>query len=101
MRYRMVNVATAKNKAAAAFAAAMLVVPLVAANGDDYQYIVSGYPVANPSQSLASESIPLATGRYARRSVEAPLEARYRTWDESDGIALRSNKARGMTICIR
>ena len=56
-------------------------------HADTYQFIVSGYPAANKS--------------YAAASSGTPIEARYRTWDESDGIALRSDKYRATIIIIR
>ena len=56
-------------------------------HADTYQFIVSGYPAANVS--------------YAAASSGTPIEARYRTWDESDGIALRSDKYRATIIIIR
>ena len=56
-------------------------------HADTYQFIVSGYPAANKS--------------YAAASSGTPIEARYRTWDESDGIALRSDKHWGFSIFVR
>ena len=56
-------------------------------HADTYQFIVSGYPAANES--------------YAAASSGTPIEARYRTWDESDGIALRSDKYRATIIIVR
>lgn len=67
-------------------AAAMLLAPL-AASADAYQYIISGYPAANESYAAASSGIPLDT--------------RYRTWDESDGIPFRSDKFRATVIVFR
>ena len=67
---------------------------------NDYQYIVSGYPVANPCSSLASDGLPLATGRYTYRSAESPLEARFRTFLESAGSKLLSTKFIGLQIVI-
>ena len=67
----------------------------------DYQYIISGYPVANPCRSLASEGTSLATGRYTRRSVASPLEARYRTFLESNGSKLLSTKFIGCRFILR
>ncbi len=67
----------------------------------DYQYIVSGYPVDNPCSSLASDGMPLATGRYTYRSAESPLEARFRTFVASAGSKLLSTKVIGLHIIIR
>ena len=90
------------NKAAtAALAAAMAAAPLTAARGTDYQYIVSGYPAANESYPAASAGTSLVTATRSGVSAESSLEARYRTWDESNGIALRSDMYRAMMIIFR
>ena len=83
-------------------AAAILLVPLVVL-ADTYQFIISGDPVAAAtvgSCATASSGISLATGTLTAPTVATSLEARYRTWDESDGIGLRSDKA-GLAICIK
>ena len=70
----------------------------------DYQYIISGDPVAAAtvdSCAAASSATSLVTSTHSARTAAAPLEARYRTWDESDGIALRSDKYRGLLIIVR
>lgn len=51
----------------------------------DYQYIVSGWPAANESQSAQSPAVALETGMLATRSSAASLEARFRTSCVSDG----------------
>ena len=66
-----------------------------------YQYYVSGYPAANESCPTASAGIGLVTSTCARPSSASAIEARYRTWDESDGIALRSDKYRALAIIIK
>ena len=76
----------------------MALLPLFA---DTYQFIVSGYPAANESYSAASAGTALATSTRSGGSVASPVEARYRTWDESDGIALRSDKFRATVIIIK
>ena len=68
---------------------------------DAYQFIVSGYPAANVSYSAASSGTSLEAATRSGGSAASALEARYRTWDESDGIALRSDEYRGMMIYIR
>ena len=68
---------------------------------DGYQFIVSGYPAANPSQSAVSSGTSLAVGALAATSASADLEARARTTDDSDGIALRSDKYTAMIIIFK
>lgn len=82
-------------RAAAALACAALAPLAVWA---DYQYIVSGWPVANESRSASSAAVGLATGTLATRTDAAPLEARYRTSCVSDG---RVYPASGFMLIIR
>lgn len=70
-------------------------------HADTYQFIVSGYPAANESYPAASAGTALATATRSGGSAASQIEARYRTWDESDGIALRSDKYSGITIIFR
>lgn len=85
--------------AAGIFAAAALAPPVVA---DEYQFLVSGYPAANASNSATSSGIALETGTLAATVAnDAPLELRYLTSDESDGIALRTDAALAFTIVLR
>ena len=80
-------------------AAAALAPPAVA---EGYQFLVSGYPAANASKSATSAGIALETGTLAAVVAnEAPLELRYRTSDESGGIALRTDAALAFTLVIR
>ena len=74
---------------------------LIPSRADTYQFIVSGYPAANESYPAASVGTALATATRSGGSAASQIEARYRTWDESDGIALRSDKYRGITIIFR
>ncbi len=74
--------------------AAMLFMPLVS-SADDYQYIISGDPVAAAtvgSCSAASSGKALVTDALATASASRPLEARFRTWLASLGKALRSDE---------
>ena len=74
-------------------AAAVLLAPL-ASSADDYQFIISGDPVAAAtagSCSAASSGRALATDALAASSASRPLEARFRTWLASLGAALRSD----------
>lgn len=65
---------------AAALAAALLAVAaLLPVRAGGYQFIVSGYPVANESYSAASAGTALVTATRTSRSAAAPVEARFRT----------------------
>lgn len=84
-------------------AAAMLLVPM-AALADAYQFIISGDPVAASTEGcrvVASSGASLETGMLTTPTTADSLEARYRTWYESNGTALRTDKPRGMTICFK
>lgn len=63
---------------------------LLPLHADTYQFIISGDPVA----AATADSHSVA-------SAATSLETRYRTWDESDGIALRSDEYHGMMIIIK
>ena len=86
----------------AALLLALLLVGTQFAAGETYQYIISGSPADNESYSAVSSaiSIEVATTRHDE-SAASPMEARYRTWDESDGIALRSDKYCATMIIFR
>ena len=89
-------------KLAARLAGVLLAFAPLLARGDIYQYIISGTPIANESYSAASAamSIEVAVTRHDE-SAASPMEARYRTWDESDGIPFRSDKFKAMMIIFR
>ena len=70
-------------------------------HADTYQFIVSGYPAENENYAAASSGTALVTSTHAVPTAVQALEARYRTWGESDGIALRSDKLRIMMVVIR
>ena len=75
-------------------AVAMLLVPLVS-SADDYQFIISGDPVAAStvgSSSAMSSGKALVTDALTAPSASKPLEARFRTWLASLGKALRSDE---------
>ena len=79
-----------------------LVAALAPLHADDtYRFIVSGYPAANESHAMPSAATALETATRIGGSAASPLEARYRTWDESDGIALRSDKYAATMIIFR
>jgi len=81
-------------------AALSLALPVVTA--DAYQFIMSGDPNTDaPASRAESGGVSLATGTLETRSDATALEARYRTFDESDGTNLRSGKWRGLCIIVR
>ena len=88
-------------KKAAALMGATALAATTPVRADGYQFIVSGYPAANPSHSAVSSGTSLAVGALAATSASADLEARARTCDDSDGIALRSDKYTAMIIIIK
>ena len=88
-------------KKAAALMGATALAAATPVRADGYQFIVSGYPAANPSHSAVSSGTSLAVGALASTSASADLEARARTTDDSDGIALRSDKYTAMIIIIK
>ena len=76
---------------------------LVVSADDTYQFIISGDPVASSTEkccAVASCSTSLVTGTLMASTVSTSLESRYRTWDESVGIALRSDKL-GTVLILR
>ena len=88
--------------AAAALSAAFVAAPLAAANGDEYQFIVSGYPAENPSHSMMSDGIALETGALRVMGSADMLEARSRTSGCSVAIALNAQKwTPGFIISIK
>ena len=88
-------------KKAAALTGALALAAATPVRADGYQYIVSGYPAANPSHSDVSSGTSLAVGALGDVSAPADLEARARTCDDSDGIALRSDKYTAMIIILK
>ena len=86
--------------AAAALTAAITAAPLAAANGDEYQFIVSGYPAENVSYSARSSAITVDTGALRVASASDNLEARSRTKGASSAILLDATKFHGTIISI-
>ena len=71
---------------------------------DDYQFIISGDPVAAASANTsasASSGSALETSTRSLPLGAVSLEARYRTMDETLGVGLRSDPPRGTFIIIR
>lgn len=79
----------------------LLLAGVIATNADTYQFIISGYPAENESYSVPSTTTSLETASRTAKSVATSIEARYRTWEESSGIALRSDEYLSMMILIR
>ena len=88
-------------KKAAALTSALALAAATPARADDYQFIVSGYPAANPSHSDVSGGTSLGVGVLGDVSEANALEARARTCDDSAGTALRSDEYRAMMIIVR
>ena len=91
--------------AAAALSAAFVAAPFAAANGDEYQFIISGDPVAAATAGSSydySDTASLTVGRLTNGIVcDSEFEARSRTTDESDTGPLRSDEFKGMVILIK
>ena len=88
-------------KKAAALMGATALAAATPVRADGYQFIVSGYPAANPSHSDVSSGTSLAGGPLGDVSAADALEARARTCDDSAGTALRSDKYTAMIIIIK
>ncbi len=81
--------------------AAMCVLSAVSAYA--YQYIVTeGYdPVlysTNTCSRKVSAGLAIDTGTLSLRACPSMLDARFRTWRESDGKALKSTKFKSLRI---
>jgi len=96
---------TRKKAAAAALTAALAAsAPLAAANGDEYQFILSGDPVAAAtvrSSSASSDAITLETGAIRIADTARDLEARSRSNGASIAIALNAAKFRTFIMTVR
>ena len=68
---------------------------------EPYQFIISGYPAANPSRSFVTASTTLETGRLRFILEETPLEARQCVRFATSGVALNSREFKGMSISIK
>ena len=92
---------TKRKAAAAALTAAMAAAPLAAANGDEYQFIVSGYPAANYSYATSSSAITLHAGAVPVADISGDLEARSRSNGSSAAIMLNALPFRCFYMSIR
>ena len=88
-------------KKAAALTGALALAAATPVRADGYQYIVSGYPAANPNHSDVSGGTSLDVGTVADVSVAGALEARARTSDDSASGPLRSDAYQAMVIIIK
>jgi len=100
------NARNRKRRSFAAIAfAALAFAPIVAVGDDDYQYIISGDPVAastNGTVSAASSGGMLESGvNSTPYDFESILEARFRTRLGSDGIALNSHEFNSLRLIVR
>ena len=83
---------------------AVAMIPPLISSADDYQFIISGDPVAAAtagSSEAATLGTALVTSSRASPTAAASLEARYRTIAKTVGIALRTDKAKGMVLIVR
>ena len=68
----------------------------------DYQYLISGYPAANPSESASSEAISLNAQVAGSGNLATALETRFRTFTESNVNATILNRLKpGFSLTIR
>lgn len=77
--------------AVAALTGAFAVASFAAGDDDEYQFIISGDPIAAATVDSSS----------AGAVFEGALEARYSTCDESAANSLRSDDLTGLTIIFR
>ena len=91
--------------AATAIAAVFTAAPLAAENDGDYQFIISGDPVAaatEGSSSASSDAGALTGGPQADGTIFASsLEGRYRTRDDSPVRKLRSDKFKTLIMSFK
>ena len=83
--------------------AAVMIAPLML-SADDYQFIISGDPVAAATVNSSESATPgtaLVTSTQTDPTVATSLEARYRTTAPTAGIKLRSDAAKGMIISVK
>lgn len=83
--------------------AAVMIAPLML-SADDYQFIISGDPVAAAAVNSSESATPgtaLVTSSRTTPTVAVSLEARYRTTAPTAGIKLRSDAAKGMIISVK
>ena len=80
-----------------------LIVPPLISFADDYQFIISGDPVAAAMSKTCvavSSGKALVSGTLSGKTGSGPIEARFCTWSASMSKALRSD-GRGISFIIR
>lgn len=87
--------------ATAALLAATLVLATTVSQGEEYSFLVSGYPAANVSYQSASNPTALVPGAIVATLDASGTDMRSGTVGASEGIALRSDKALAFTIVVR
>ena len=92
---------TKRKAAAAALTAAIAAAPLAAANGDEYQFIISGYPAANYSHTENSSAITLNAGAVPVVSAAGDMEARSHSDGTSTAITLNALPFKGFYMSIK
>jgi hypothetical protein len=81
--------------------AATLVLAATESQGEEYSFLVAGYPAANVSYPSASEPTALVPGAIVATADASGTDLRSGTSDASEGIALRSDKALAIMIVVR
>lgn len=64
-------------------------------------FFVSGYPPENTCYPTASDGVALVTGTLSTPTAASALEARFRTWDASEGAALDTTPWDGFIFLIK
>lgn len=81
--------------------AATLVLAATVSQGEEYSFLVSGYPAANVSYQSASAPTALVPGAIVATLDASGADMRSGTSGASEGIALRSDKALAFIIVVR
>ena len=98
------NKTTLRTAAMGAATALALAAAPPAASADDYQYMISGDPIAAATVGTAygdSSGTSLAVGALGGISAADELDARSRVSGDSTGTALDSTKQQAMAIILR
>lgn len=84
--------------------AALLAAPLLLAGiaqGEEYSFLVSGYPASNISYPSASAPTTLAPGAIVATLTSSDADLRSGTSAASEGVALRSDEALAFILIVR
>lgn len=90
-----------RRKRSAVAVGVLAVAAFLSVHADTYQFIISGHPAENVSYFATSAGTTLVTATRTGRSSAVPVEARFRTWNASNGVALRTDKFVGTVILLR